>query len=228
MRTHRLPVCSNVAPARSALAISAADNAAGPSSSATTIAHSTMASRPKPAARSFAGAAVARPRTSTSARTRRSGPIRSITEAGELGRRLLEEQVGPFDVELDGRRFRGIGELGQHVDDLADLAGGVDDGLRQRVEVILVAGELDGERRCLPHVVGAAPPAGIELVDDLDGDLPRVERVVGDDEAQTGQDDRLAERPAVVAVEARRRARPPPPDAARSARARSGRGWPGP
>ena len=123
-------------------------------------------------------------------------------EAGELGRRLVEEQVGPVDVELDGRRFRGLGELGQHVDHLADLLGGVDDGLRQRVEVILVAGELDGERTCLPDVVRAAPPAGIELVDELDGDLPGVERVVGHDEAQARQDDRLAQRSAVVALEA--------------------------
>ncbi len=123
-------------------------------------------------------------------------------EPGEFGRRLLEEQVGALDIELDGGRVLGLGEARQHVDDLTRAPGSVDDRRHQHVEVIAVAGELDGERGGLPHVVRRAPPAGVELVDELDRDLPGVERIVGDDQAQTRQDDRFAERPAVVALEA--------------------------
>jgi hypothetical protein len=51
--------------------------------------------------------------------------------------------------------------------------------------------------------VRCTPAAGVELVDELDGDLPGVERVVGHDQAETGQETGFAERPPVMPFETR-------------------------
>ena len=79
MRTQRRPVCSSVAPAGSARASSASVRAVGPSSSATTIRHCDdgLAPEPRRGGPTAAPASPCRART-TPARTRRSGPMRSM------------------------------------------------------------------------------------------------------------------------------------------------------
>ena len=58
--------------------------------------------------------------------------------------------------------------------------------------MLWTGGDLDGERVAGPHVGGAAPAAGVRLVDELEIDAPRVETIVGHDEAQPSDEHRLA------------------------------------
>ena len=89
-------------------------------------------------------------------------------ETLQFGRRLLEELVGGFDVELDGRRaVPPLGERGEHVDLGGDRRRQLADRRLEEREVLRAGGHLDGERVARPHVGGAAPPPGIGLVDEL-------------------------------------------------------------
>ena len=119
----------------------------------------------------------------------------------EFRRGLVEELVGGFDVELDGDRLSLLGERGEHV----DLGG---DGCRQLVDrrgeerkVLWTGRHLDGEGIARPHIGGAAPPPTIGLVDELQVDPPRVEAIVGDDEAKASDQHRFATGPVAEAPE---------------------------
>ena len=47
-------------------------------------------------------------------------------------------------------------------------------------QVAFVASQVEGDAGAVPDVVGGAPPTGIELVVDLERDLPRIAGVLGD------------------------------------------------
>ena len=51
-------------------------------------------------------------------------------------------------------------------------------------EVAFVAGQVEGDAGSVPDVVGGAPPPGVELVVDLERDLPRIAGVLGDRQPQ--------------------------------------------
>ena len=83
----------------------------------------------------------------------------------------------------------------------AAIVGQLGDHRLEHGEVVRAAGHLDGQRGAVPHVVGGAPAAGIDLVDELEVDAPRVEAVVGHDEAQAADQHRFAAGPVAEAAE---------------------------
>ncbi len=120
---------------------------------------------------------------------------------GQLGRRLLEEPLGRLDVELEGGRLVDGGQLGRRLDAAGQGEGELGDGLGQAGHVVGPTRHLDGERRLVPHVLGGAPAAGVDVVDQFEAHLPVVVGVVGHDEPNAGHDDRLAALAPLVAVE---------------------------
>ena len=74
-------------------------------------------------------------------------------------------------------------------------------------DAVLTVGDLDAEGGAVPHVVGTAPAAGVELVGDLEAHFPVVEQVVGQHQPDLRHDDGFAAQPAAVTVEASRQAR---------------------
>ena len=110
----------------------------------------------------------------------------------QFGRCLLEEPLGRLDVELEASGRTAVGERGEHVDGRCDRRRELADHRFEDGKVAGIGGHLDGERVAGPDVVGGAPATGIDLVDELELDLPVVVTVVGHDETQAADQDRFA------------------------------------
>ena len=207
MRTQRRPLCSNVAPARSARSSSASEIDAGPSSSATTSFHATTASRPKRFGWSAPSCGVARPLTRTPARTRRSGPTssmpRAASSAGACSRNRSASSTDSSSPTGSCSRARSAATSTHS----ATVVASVLTSAPQPVQVVGTAGDLDRHGRRLPHVLRRAPATGVDLVDELEADVPVVVGVVGNDEAHARQHDGLAAQAPLVALEAGRQRR---------------------
>ena len=145
---------------------------------------------------------MARPRTDD------PGPHEALrtdqvdAEAVELGRRLLEEAPGVLDGQLERGRLVRRRQLGGDVDAPGQRLGQLADHVGQQRDVGLAPGQLDGQRRGVPDVLGGAPPPGSSSSTTSRRTSQSSYDVVGHDEADPGHDDRLAARPPVVAVEA--------------------------
>ena len=97
--------------------------------------------------------------------------------------------------------WRWSASASRHGHRLGDVAGERRHLVAQRRQSVGAVGHLDGERRALPHVGGRAPPAGIGLVDELEHDRPRVERILRHDQPHPPFDDVASGRPLARAVE---------------------------
>ncbi len=97
----------------------------------------------------------------------------------------VEEVVGRGEVELDPARLVLGGQIGEAGDVLGHGAGEVADEQLHPWEVAFVASQVEGDAGPVPDVVGGAPPTGVELVVDLERDLPRIAGVLGDRQPQT-------------------------------------------
>ena len=164
------------------------------SSAAAVKVHCTIASRLKPADRSL-GDGDARPRTATVARTRCSGPISSMparsSSAGAWSRNSSAASTSSSTAA--GWSSSASGASTSTLAATVVASSWTVEARRGRCCGLV--GHLDGEGIARPHIGGAAPPPRIGLVDELQVDPPRVEAIVGDDEAKASDQHRFATGP---------------------------------
>ena len=129
------------------------------------------------------------------------GPDQVDADPGEGVGCQIEELGRRFDIELDVAGLLRVAERPEDVDDVGGVDGERPDGLVEQRKVTLVAGDVDRQRRALPHVGRRAPLPAVGLVDHLEHDRPRVEPVVRHDEPEPRRDHRSAGRPPAGAIE---------------------------
>ena len=66
--------------------------------------------------------------------------------------------------------------------------------------MFFAARDVDGDLVALPHVVGRTPASGIAVVDQFESNNPRVERIVGDQQAEARHEDGLAIEPTTMSI----------------------------
>ena len=203
MRTHRRPVCSSVAPADSARASSASDSAVGPSSSATTIRHWTTASRPNCPGWSDGGAGAALPRTETPARTRRSGPMRSMPRRSSSAGACSRKRPASSTLELQRRRLVRRGQVGGDLDGPGQRPGPARRRRRPARRPATrspASSTASGVASQTSSAVHHRPGSSSSTTSRRTSQSSYTSS--GHDEADPGHDDGLAEHPPVVALEA--------------------------
>ena len=98
----------------------------------------------------------------------------------QLVRGDVEEVVGGREIELGPARLVLGGQIGEPGDVLGEGVGELGEELLDPRQVAFVASQVERHAGAVPHVVGGAPTTGIELVVDLERDLPWIAGILGD------------------------------------------------
>ena len=200
MRTQRRPVCSSVEPVSSARASSASEMTVRSSSAdRERPLDDACRARTRWAGRS-PGPVTPRRERRRAARTSASGPMMPIPARPSASGACSRNSAASSTSSSTNDGWRWSASARATGTDSATSRANADTSSPSAATPLGAVGHLHGERCALPHVGGRAPPAGIGLVDELEHDRPRVERILRHDQPHPPFDDVASGRPLAGAV----------------------------